>query len=131
MINLFVGLQMRATILVRHFSQSTTACLVAMTKGNLGTLTLNHWKVAMITGLGAGIISLIFSFGNLVKFQTSRYGVAFVALAGTLIADLLNHGTQRWQEVLVTGLGAAVLSLFVSFTPLDGFIEKLQKKKEE
>lgn len=127
--NILKGLQMRAAILVRHFSQSTTACLVAMTKGNLSTLTLNHWKIAMITGLGAGIISLIFSFGNLIKFQTSRYGVAFVALIGTIIADLLNHGGQRWKEALVTGAGAAVLSLILSFTPLDGFIKKLQDKK--
>lgn len=52
-------------------------------QGNLGSLTLYHWEIALVTGFGVGIISLLASFGHLVKFQTSRWGIAFVAPVGT------------------------------------------------
>lgn len=128
MLDSFPNLQVRLAIILRHISQSTTACLVAMTKGDLGSRTLAHWKVALITGLGAGLISLLASLGNLIKLQTSRFGLAFIAFGGTVIADYLNQAT--WTEALFTGLGAALLSLLLSFTPLDKFITKLQEKSK-
>ncbi len=101
-----------------------------MTKGNLGTLTLHHWEIAITTGLGAGLFGLIFSYGHWVKFQTSRYGIAFVAFIGTVIADYISHNGQSLMEALVTGAGAALLSLIVSFTPLDNVLAKLEEKKK-
>ncbi|WP_419419826.1 hypothetical protein ACNVED_00540 [Legionella sp. D16C41] len=121
------SLLLRLTIVSRHISQSTVACLIAMTKGDLSTLTLNHWKVALLTGLGAGLISLIASYGNLVKFQTSRFGLAITAFIGTTIADYASHA-PGWTESLLTGLGAAILSLLLSFTPLDSLLAKLDKE---
>ncbi|WED43871.1 hypothetical protein [Legionella cardiaca] len=127
--NILSNIKVRAAIVVRHISQSTTACLLSMTKGNLGSLTLSHWEIAITTGLGVGLISLIASFGNLVKLQTSRFGVAFIAFVGTFIADYINHAA--WPEALATGAGAALLSLTLSLTPLDKFIAKLQGGEEQ
>jgi len=132
--NFLAKIQVRFAIVIRHITQSTTACLVAMTKGNLGTLTWYHWKIALTTGFGVGIISLLTSFGKLIHLQTSRFGVAFVAFAGTTISDYLSHPSNygnTWTEALVTGVGAALLSLIVSFTPMDKFIDKLQQKSKK
>ncbi|KTC84098.1 hypothetical protein [Legionella brunensis] len=127
--NILSNIKVRSAIVIRHISQSTTACLISMTKGNLGALTVDHWKIALITGLGAGLIGLLFSFGSLVKLQTSRFGVAFVAFGGTVIADYFSHAT--FPEALATGAGASLLSLALSFTPLDEVISKMQDKKTE
>ncbi|ARG97471.1 hypothetical protein [Legionella micdadei] len=124
-------IKVRSTIVIRHITQSTTACLLAMTKGNLYVISWHHWEIAICTGLGTGVISLLASYGDLVKFQTSRYGVAAIAFIGTTIADFISHGGTSWKESLVTGIGAALLSFFVSFTPLDKYLANLQEKKEE
>ncbi|KTD17328.1 hypothetical protein [Legionella jordanis] len=119
------SIKVRAAIVFRHISQSTTSCLIAMTKGNLDSLTLHHWKIALLTGIGSGLISLLASLGDLVRFQTSRWGVAVIALVGTTIADYLNHSTIK--EALLTGLGAALLSCLISLTPVDKLIKELQQ----
>ncbi|BCA95293.1 hypothetical protein TUM19329_16540 [Legionella antarctica] len=130
MANIVPQLKVRFTIVIRHIIQSTTACLLAMTKGNLSVLTSQHWKIAFSTGLGAGLIALLVSYGNWVKFQTSRYGVAFIAFVGTFIADYVSHSSgSSWKETFATAIGAALLSLFVSFTPLDRYVALLQKEK--
>lgn len=126
--NLFADLKVRAAVIIRQISQATTACLISMTKGNLGSLTWAHWKLAIVTGLGMGFISLLASFGNLIRFQTTRFGVAAIALVGTAISDYFSHAT--FPEALGTGIGAALLSLMLSLTPLDQFIETLEEKVE-
>ncbi|KTC84247.1 MULTISPECIES: hypothetical protein [Legionella] len=124
-------IKVRSAIVVRHVMQSTTACLLAMTKGNLSVLTLYHWKIAIGTGLGTGLISLLASYGDLIKFQASRYGAATIAFIGTTIADYISHGaTASGKESLVTGIGAALLCLFVSLTPLDKYLSALTEKKK-
>lgn len=124
-------IKLRSTLVMRHITQSTIACLLAMTKGNLYVLSFHHWEIAIGTGLGTGLISLLASYGDLVKFQTSRYGVAAIAFVGTSIADFVSHGGMSIKEALITGLGAALLSFFVSFTPLDKYLADLQEKLEE
>ena len=99
-----------------------------MTKGNLGAITAEHWKVAITTGLGVGLFAIIFSFIPKFELHESRWGIATVAFIGTFIADILNHGSHYqnfWgDEALITALGATVLSIVVSFTPLDKLGQK-------
>ncbi|MGI9171532.1 MAG: hypothetical protein ACR2IZ_03670 [Candidatus Nanopelagicus sp.] len=120
----------RVAIGGRQFAQSTCACLTAMTKGNLGAITAEHWKVALITGLGVGLIAVILSFMARLELQESRWGVATVAFIGTFIVDVLNHGSHYqnfWgDEALITAAGAAILSLMVSLTPLDALTKKIK-----
>ncbi len=50
MAKVLAGIKMRIFLFLRHMGQTTSACLVVMTKGNLHTLTLDHWKTALYTG---------------------------------------------------------------------------------
>jgi hypothetical protein len=120
----------RVAVFARHIGQSTAACLTAMTQGDLGAVTLAHWKVALTTGTGVGLFGMLMTFGSLIKIQTSRWGVAAVAFAGTTASDLYAHPTHYgtwWTEAFATGLGAAGLCLLLSFTPIGKAIEKLEK----
>ncbi len=117
-------------ILSRHISQSTLSCLIAMTHGELYTLTYEHWKVALTTGFGAGLLAIILGLGPLKKIQTTLLGVAIVSLISTFFSDLFAHkGTlhDRSIEALITAIGAAVLSILMSLTPVGKFIENLAK----
>ena len=99
-----------------------------MTQGDLSTITLGHWQIALSTGFAVGLLSVVLSFGKLSLIEATRWGIALIAFVGTTIADLLMHGTHFgawWAEALVTGVGAAVLSLLVSYTPLNRVIGKL------
>jgi hypothetical protein len=102
-----------------------------MTKGDLGAITLDHWKIALVTGFGVALLAIFFSFIPKLDLHLSRWGVAAVALVGTFIADVLNHGSHYsmfWgDEALITAGGAAALSLLLSFTPLDNLAQKLKK----
>lgn len=112
----------------RHLAQSTSACLTAMTQGDLTSATLGHWQIAVSTGLAVGLTSVVLSFGKLARIEATRWGIALVALVGTSVADLVMHPTHFgswWTESLVTGLGAAALSLLVSYTPLNKAIAKI------
>ncbi len=130
--DIILRIKVRSAIVVRHVTQSATACLLAMTKGDLSVLTVHHWKVAIGTGLGTGLISLLASYGDLVKFQTSRYGIVAVSFVGTTIADYISHGaTASWSKSLVTGIGASLLCLIVSFTSLDKYLSTLEEKEKK
>lgn len=126
----FQALKFRAAVFSRHLAQATAACLTAMTQGDLSSITLHHWLVASQTGTYAGLIGVLMTFGSLRSFQTSRWGVATLAVAGTFIGDLITHPTHFGgftTEAAVTALGAGLLCLLVSYTPVGAAIEKLGK----
>jgi len=112
----------RLAIFSRHLTQSTLACVTAMTQGDLSAVTLHHWQVATQTGLLVGLLAVLFSFTKIKDWQSTRLGITLVALVGTFVADLMVHPTHFgavWTEALVTGLGAATLALITSYLPLD------------
>jgi len=126
----FQALKFRAAVFSRHLAQATAACLTAMTQGDLGAVTLHHWFVAAQTGVGAGILGVLLTFGKLRTLQTNRWGVAGIAMAGTFIADFVTHPTHFGgiaTEAAVTALGAGLLCLLVSYTPVGEAIERLGK----
>lgn len=99
-----------------------------MTQGDLSTVTLGHWQIALSTGFAVGLTSIVLSFGKLSRIEATRWGIALVAVVGTTVADLVMHPTHFgswWSEALVTGLGAGALSLLVSFTALNKLIAKI------
>lgn len=124
------ALKFRAAVFSRHLAQATAACLTAMAQGDLSSITLHHWLIASQTGAYAGVIGVVLTFGRLRGFQTSRWGVATLAIVGTFIGDLIAHPTHFGgvtTEASVTALGAGLLCLLVSYTPVGAAIEKLGK----
>lgn len=99
-----------------------------MSQGDLSTITLHHWQVALSTGLAVGLIAFPLSFGKLKNIESSRWGVALVAFVGTVIADWFVHSSNSgsWSEAVITGVGAALLSLLISFTRLSRLIGRLE-----
>jgi hypothetical protein len=125
------NLELYLSILSRHVSQSTLACLIAMTHGELSTLTLNHWKIALTTGLGAGFLAIIMGLGHLKRFQGTLIGVAIVSFISTFFSDIFAHSgdfKSRIIMALITACGAVVLSILMSLTPIGKFIENLAKE---
>jgi hypothetical protein len=133
MTNLLIGRKVKVKLLVgsRHLGQSTAACLTAMTKGDLSTVTIDHWRIALTTGLSVAIIAVVLTLIPKVSLHISRWGVAAVAFVGTFAADVVIHGSHYnlfWgDEALFTATGAALLSLLISFTPIDAWSKKLEK----
>lgn len=120
----------RVAVFSRHLAQATAACLVMMQQGDLSVITFGHWIVASQTGAYAGLIGVSMTFGRLREFQTSRWGVAAIAVAGTFIGDLVAHPSHFGgvtTEAAVTALGAGLLCLLVSYTPIGAAIERLGK----
>lgn len=124
------ALAFRLAIFARHVGQSTAACLTAMTQGDLSALTLQHWKVALTTGVSAGVLGILVSLGPLFRFYSDRWSVAAIAFFATVLADRWTHPTHfggPWTEALVTGLAAAALSLMISYSPVGRIAEKMEK----
>lgn len=124
------ALTYRLAIFARHVGQSTAACLTAMTQGDLAALTLQHWKVALTTGVSAGVLGILVSLGPLFRFYSDRWSVAAIAFFATVLADRWTHPTHfggPWTEALVTGLAAAVLSLMISYSPVGRIAERMEK----
>lgn len=124
------AVKFRVVIYIRHLTQALAACLTAMSRGNLRTITWEHWQFALTTGLWAGFVAVILSFGKLRVIQTNRWGVAATAVAGTSLGDFLTHPSHfggPMTEAAVTGLGAGILCLLFSYTPAGAAIDKLGK----
>lgn len=127
---MFEALKLRIAVFSRHVGQSTAACLTAMTQGDLSAITLTHWKVALTTGVGAGLIGVLISLGPLFRFYSSRWSVAAIAFFATLLADRWAHPSHfggPWTEALVTALAAAAVSLFISHSPIGKLAERMEK----
>ena len=100
---------------VENISESAAACLFTMVQGNVLALGLSHWLIASQTGLVAGLLTGV---ALMVTHSTRRWVIALILGVITAAVDYVVHpgmfGPQA-LEAIVTGLGAAVLSLFVSW----------------
>lgn len=124
------SVKFRVAIYARHVAQAVAACLTAMSRGNLRTITWDHWQIALTTGLWAGFVAVLLSFGKLRVIQTNRWGVAATAVVGTFVGDFISHRSHfggPLTEAAVTGLGAGLLCLLFSYTPAGAAIDKLAK----
>ena len=98
---------------IENIAESTGACLVTMVQGNLMALTLGHWLIASQTGLVAGTVS---SAALLLARTKKRWVIALTLGGVTAFVDFLIHPGMFGPvilEAIVTGVGAAFLSLLV------------------
>jgi hypothetical protein len=99
--------------LLENVTQSAAACLLAMTQGNLLTLTLTHWLIASRTGLLAGTVATAVLW---LAGERRRWMMAALLTLGTIAADYLSHPSHFGGvlgEAVVTGLAAGALSVIV------------------
>lgn len=90
-----------------------------MVQGNFLDLTPEHWGIALTTGTGAGFLAILFSFKPFTKWVGNMWHGAATAFVATFAADIWVHPTHFGSpitEALYTGLGAALISLLISYT---------------
>ncbi len=111
--------KLRLRVLVQRLTQPTCACMVCMTAPTFANLaSLPHWKIALQTGIGTGILALILTFTPVGRMFSHRYSNALLMGILTAIADLWSHPGRfelEWGEALVTGFVSGVIVLATSF----------------
>ena len=114
-----VDWKLRARLVVQRLTQPTCACMVCMTASTFANLiSLPHWKIALQTGLGTGLLALVLSFTPLGKLFGQRYGNAVLMGALTAIADAWSHPGRfeaAYGEALLTGVVSALIVYATSF----------------
>ena len=92
-------------------------CMTAPTFANL--VSLPHWKIALQTGIGTGILALLITFTPLGRMFGDKYRNALLMGVLTALADLWTHPGRPelkfdYGEALLTGLVSGLIVLAVS-----------------
>ena len=91
-------------------------CMTAPTFANLASLV--HWKIALQTGLGTGLLALVLTFTPIGRMFSHRYSNALLMGILTALADLWSHPGRfelDWGEALLTGVVSGLIVLATSF----------------
>jgi hypothetical protein len=103
-------------------------CLLLMVQGNVLGLTAAHFVIAGKTGVLAVLPALGLSFTGYAHHLVNRWtSSAFLGIC-TFVADSFVHASHypgEYTEAALTGIGAFLFSIAVSYTPLGGHIERL------
>ena len=103
-------------------------CLVLMVQGHLAGLTLAHLLIASKTGAIAVTPLLGVTMTRHARHLANRWVVSALLGGFGFIADALIHGSHypgAYTEAALTGFGAFVLSLALSYTALGRRIDAL------
>ena len=116
--------KLKARVFVQRITQPTCACMLAMTAPSFAAiLSLAHWKIALQTGLGTGVLAVLLSFTPLARVLADRYGNAVVMGVLTAIADAWSHpgrfADAPWAEAVITGVVSGLIVLAMSFVVED------------
>ncbi len=108
--------------------EAGAVCLLLMVQGNLLELTAAHLTIATKTGVLAVLPAVALSFTGLARHFVNRWASsAFLGIC-TFLADSFIHASHypgEYTEAALTGLGAFLFSIVVSYTPVGKHIEHL------
>ena len=114
-----VDWKLRIRVFLQRLWQPTCACMFCMTAPSFANLlSAVHWKLALQTGIGTGILALLLTLTAAGKLFATRYGNALLMGGLTAIADAWSHpGRFRFEygEALLTGLVSGLLVLASSY----------------
>jgi len=114
-----VNWKLRLRVVVQRLTQPTCACMVCMTAPTFANLaSLVHWKIALQTGLGTGVLALVLTFTPIGRMFSHRYSNALLMGVLTALADLWSHPGRfelDWGEALLTGVVSGLIVLATSF----------------
>ena len=114
-----VGWKLRARVFLERLWQPTCACMTCMAAPTFANLvSAVHWKIALQTGVGTGILALLLTLTPLGRLFAQRYGNALLVGGLTALADAWSHPGRfgfEYGEALLTGLVSGVLALASSF----------------
>ena len=114
-----VDWKLRARVFLQRLWQPTCACMLCMTAPSFANLvSAAHWKLALQTGIGTGILALLITLTTARQLFGSRYGNALLMGGLTAIADAWSHPGRfrlEYGEALLTGLVSGLMVLASSF----------------
>ena len=108
--------------------EAGAVCLVLMVQGHLGEVTTAHLGIAAQTGVLAVFPALGITFTPYARHFLNRWTTSAFLGSCTLAADALVHVSHypgEYTEAALTGLGAFVFSVVVSYTPLGKCVDQL------
>jgi hypothetical protein len=107
--------KLRLRVVIQRLTQPTCACMVCMTAPTFANLaSLVHWKIALQTGLGTGVLALVLTFTPIGRMFSHRYSNALLMGILTAAADLWSHPGRfelDWGEALLTGVVSGLIVL--------------------
>jgi ABC-type thiamin/hydroxymethylpyrimidine transport system permease subunit len=110
---------LRVRVFLQRLWQPTCACMFCMTAPSFANLvSAAHWRLALQTGVGTGILAVLVTLTPAGKLFAHRYGNALLMGSLTAIADAWSHPGRfgfEYGEALVTGLVSGLLVLAASF----------------
>ena len=114
-----VDWKLRARVFVQRLTQPTCACMICMSAPTFANVvSLPHWRIALQTGIGTGILALLLSFTPVGRLFGQRYGNALLMGALTAIADAWSHPGRfdsfTWGEAILTGVVSGLIVLVTS-----------------
>ena len=108
--------------------EAGAVCAVLMVQGHLTGLTLAHVAIAAKTGLLAVFPVLGVTFSQYARHLLNRWtSSAFLGVC-TFVADAAihpSHYSGEYTEAALTGIGAFVFSLVISYTPIGALLDRL------
>lgn len=103
--------------------EAAAVCMFLMVQGDLGVATLVHLSIATKTGLVAVLPALVLTFTRHARYLVNRwFSSAFLGVC-TFLADSMMHASHypgAWTEAALTGAGAFLFSVVVSYTAVGG-----------
>ena len=120
--------QFRLVLCGHKAVEAGAVCLLLMVQGNLLALTAAHFLIATKTGLLAVSPAVGLTFTKHARHLANRWTAsAFLGIC-TFAADALVHQSHypgEYTEAALTGLGAFLFSLAISYTPVGKKIDHL------
>jgi hypothetical protein len=114
-----VDWKLRVRVFIQRLTQPTCACMICMTAPTFANVvSLAHWKLALQTGVGTGILALTLSFTPLGSLFSRRYSNAVLMGILTAIADAWSHPGRfgfEYGEALLTGVVSGLIVLATSY----------------
>ena len=120
--------QFRLSLLGHKAAETGAACLVLMVQGQIAQTTLSHFLVATETGLLTVLPLLGVTLTRHAHHFANRWTAAILVAICAFFSDAVIHGSHypgAYTEAALTSVGAAVLSVIVSYTPIGRRIDRL------
>jgi len=108
--------------------EAGAVCALLMVQGDLAGLTLAHVAIATKTGLLAMSPVVGVTFSRYAHHVLNRWTAALLFGVSTFAGDALMHPSHyegAVTEAALTGIGAAIFSLVISYTPIGARLDRL------
>jgi integral membrane sensor domain MASE1 len=123
--------QFRLVLCGHKAVEAGAVCALLMVQGHLGMITMTHVEIASKTGVLAVAPVLGVSFTKYARHFANRWMSSALVGVFTFLADAMVHESHyggEYTEAALTGLGAFVFSVIVSYTPLGKKIDRLAEE---